>query len=92
MVRMVWCGWDGVDGMVWSRWRESWKYLLPSIYRSRWVVRCFPLAEAEGSVLCTNGTEDQFVCDGDVGGKEESQNWIYVEGLRTRGCLRDEVK
>lgn len=43
-------------------------------------------------MLCTNGTEDQFLCDGDVGGKEESQNWIDVEGLRTRGCLHDEVK
>lgn len=44
-------------------------------------------------MLCTNGTEDQFLCDGDVGGKEESQKkWIAVEGLRARGCLRDEVK
>lgn len=44
-------------------------------------------------MLCTNGTEDQFRCDGDVEGEEENgENWIAVEGLRTRGCLRDEVK
>lgn len=44
-------------------------------------------------MLCTNGTEDSFLCDGNVEGKEEShKKWIAVEGLRTRGCLRDEVK